>query len=140
MLKADEIFRNIFNFSKSKLVGDTAKQQGFKDVINDFAGVAFVGGIVTGTYGMYKGTVKGIAKGASKLGKSIYGKVGSDEKEFINKKLGGKYGFPYGCEGRIDAIDDEIIDDLYKSNCVYLFVGLETGSERMQEISKKRLH
>ncbi len=61
-------------------------------------------------------------------------------KEFINKKLGGKYGFPYGCEGRIDAIDDEIIDDLYKSNCVYLFVGLETGSERMQEISKKRLH
>lgn len=87
MLKADEIFRNIFNFDKSKLVGDTAKQEGLKDIVNDFAGIAFVGGIVSGTYGLYRGSVKGISKKASKLGKSIYGKVSPEGKEIVNNYL-----------------------------------------------------
>lgn len=61
-------------------------------------------------------------------------------KEFVSKKINENYNFPYGCEGRIDAIDDEIINDLSDSNCVYIFVGLESGSKRIQKIAKKNLN
>jgi len=60
-------------------------------------------------------------------------------KEFVNlkKKLG--YNFTYACLGRIDAVDDIVIDELMDSRCVSVFFGIETGSQRMQTIIRKNL-
>lgn len=61
-------------------------------------------------------------------------------KKFVNEKRKGNYSFEYGCEGRIDAVDDEIIKLLHESNCKYFFVGIETGSARIQKICRKGLN
>lgn len=83
MLKADEIFRNIFSFDRSKLIGETAKQEKFADVIKGFAGITFVGQMATGAYGLVTGT----ASAVSKQGKQIYKKMSPEIKEKINEKL-----------------------------------------------------
>ena len=60
-------------------------------------------------------------------------------KDFATQKIEKGYIFRYGCEGRIDLIDNKLIKLLAISDCCYLFVVLETGSKRMQEICRKRL-
>lgn len=59
--------------------------------------------------------------------------------EFASRKIQEKCSFEYGCAGRIDLIDDEVIDLLVKSGCRYIFVGLETGSVKMQKVCRKKL-
>lgn len=60
MLSADEIFRNIFNFDKSSLSSEAAKQEGYKEILNKFSGVLFAAQ-------MTKLTVKGV-KAVGKFG------------------------------------------------------------------------
>lgn len=83
MLKSDEIFRNIFSFDRSKLSEETAKQQGYKEIIKDFAGVAFIGQMATGAYGMATGG----AKIATKPIKWVYKGMKSQTKEKIEEHL-----------------------------------------------------
>ena len=60
-------------------------------------------------------------------------------KEFASYKLENNYFFPYVCEGRIDALDFEMIDLLYETNCRSIFFGIESGSEKIQKLSRKNL-
>ncbi|GHU36567.1 hypothetical protein FACS1894193_07590 [Bacilli bacterium] len=60
-------------------------------------------------------------------------------KEFANYKLENSYSFPYVCEGRIDALDFEMIDLLYETNCRSIFFGIESGSKKIQRLSRKNL-
>lgn len=57
--------------------------------------------------------------------------------EFAVKKYAMNYDFKYNCEGRIDTITPEIIGLLKATGCISVFVGLETGSQRIQRICRK---
>lgn len=60
--------------------------------------------------------------------------------EFAVKKYAMNYDFKYNCEGRIDTITPEIIGLLKATGCISVFVGLETGSQRIQRICRKNLN
>lgn len=68
MLSADEIFRNIFNFNKSKLMQDAAKIQNFKDIKKELAGGIFALQLAKGTIG----AAKGVGEFAVNTGKNAY--------------------------------------------------------------------
>ena len=69
ILSADEIFRNIFEFDKrSSLSKETAKQESYKELMEDFAGAVFAGQAIKGAWGIAKGA-GAIAFGA---GKTVY--------------------------------------------------------------------
>ena len=61
-------------------------------------------------------------------------------KEFIKIKKQRKLDFSYGFATRIDLLDDETINMLAQSSCRYVYCGIETGSDRMQKISKKNIN
>lgn len=68
MLKADELFRDIFNFGKSALVKDTAKVEEIKDIKESLAGGLFAWQIARTSTRM----VKDFAKGTKKTVKGVY--------------------------------------------------------------------
>jgi radical SAM superfamily enzyme YgiQ (UPF0313 family) len=47
--------------------------------------------------------------------------------------------FTWSCSARTDCIDDELIHFMAKAGCRGIFFGIETGSERMQKVIKKKL-
>jgi radical SAM superfamily enzyme YgiQ (UPF0313 family) len=47
--------------------------------------------------------------------------------------------FKYGFAGRADLITAESLDLLKRTGCIYVYLGIETGSVRMQKITKKNL-
>lgn len=47
--------------------------------------------------------------------------------------------FQYGFAGRADLVSEKNLDLLRRTGCVYVFLGIETGSERMQKITRKNL-
>lgn len=56
-------------------------------------------------------------------------------KDLINMKLK----ITWSCSARIDCLDSELLYYMSKSGCTDIFLGIETGSQRMQDIIKKRL-
>lgn len=50
-------------------------------------------------------------------------------------------GFPiqWGCSARVDCLDKELIDIMIDAGMVAIFVGIETGSPRMQKVIRKNL-
>lgn len=51
-------------------------------------------------------------------------------------------GTPYywKCSSRVDVLDEELIELLCRAGCVSIFLGIETGSERMQKTINKNLN
>jgi hypothetical protein len=47
--------------------------------------------------------------------------------------------FRWSCSARTDCIDDELMSRMSRAGCTGLFFGIDTGSERMQEVINKRL-
>ena len=47
--------------------------------------------------------------------------------------------FVWNCSARADCIDEEMLDDMAASKCTAIYIGVETGSPRMQEIVNKKL-
>ena len=47
--------------------------------------------------------------------------------------------FTWICSSRVDTLDEEMIDAMAKCGCVWVYLGVETGSERMQKIISKNL-
>ena len=47
--------------------------------------------------------------------------------------------FQYGFAGRADLVTENNLELLKRTGCVYVFLGIETGSERMQKITRKNL-
>jgi radical SAM superfamily enzyme YgiQ (UPF0313 family) len=43
------------------------------------------------------------------------------------------------CSARLDSLDADIINAMSDAGCVEVFIGIETGSERMQEVINKKL-
>jgi radical SAM superfamily enzyme YgiQ (UPF0313 family) len=47
--------------------------------------------------------------------------------------------FKYGFAGRADLITDKTLELLKRTGCVYVYLGIETGSVHLQKITKKNL-
>ena len=60
-------------------------------------------------------------------------------KEFCKKVIETKKHFDWTCSSRIDVLDKEMIILMKEANCTYMFVGIESGSPRMQKILHKNL-
>lgn len=86
ILSADEIFRNIFNFDKSSISSDTAKQEGYKEAMNKFTGAVFVGQMLKGTIGGVT-FVGGVATNGLKKGSRFVSKAFPGVKDAIENKL-----------------------------------------------------
>ncbi len=47
--------------------------------------------------------------------------------------------FTWGCSARTDCIDDELLQLMASAGCTGIFFGIETGSQRLQDVIKKKL-
>lgn len=56
---------------------------------------------------------------------------------FCNAIMG--KGYTWGVSARVDCVDKEMLEIMWDAGCRGIYFGLETGSERMQKISKKKL-
>lgn len=50
-----------------------------------------------------------------------------------------KRSFKWSCSARMDCVDEELLKQMKDAGCRGIYYGIETGSKRMQEISKKKL-
>ncbi len=48
-------------------------------------------------------------------------------------------GYTWKCSARMDCVDDELLERMSSAGCSSIYYGIESGSERMQKISKKHL-
>lgn len=46
-------------------------------------------------------------------------------------------GIKWGAQSRADTIDDELAREMYKAGCMVLFIGFESGSQRMLDLLRK---
>jgi len=60
--------------------------------------------------------------------------------DFCQTLINGQYGFTWGCSARVDCVTSDLLGKMATAGCVGIFFGIETGSERLQPIVKKRLH
>ncbi len=56
-----------------------------------------------------------------------------------NKLIEANRGYTWGCSSRVDVLSEELIDLLYKAGCRSVFLGIETGSQRIQKEINKNL-
>jgi radical SAM superfamily enzyme YgiQ (UPF0313 family) len=47
--------------------------------------------------------------------------------------------FTWGCSARTDCIDDDLLALMARAGCTGIFFGIETGSQRLQEVINKKL-
>jgi len=60
-------------------------------------------------------------------------------REFCQRLIDSRRGYKWSCSARADSFDAELIDLMKESNCFAIFLGIETGSNRMQRVIKKNL-
>jgi radical SAM superfamily enzyme YgiQ (UPF0313 family) len=48
--------------------------------------------------------------------------------------------YTWNCSARMDCVDPELLERMYAAGCRSIYFGIEAGTQRMQEISKKRLN
>ncbi|MGW1179163.1 B12-binding domain-containing radical SAM protein [Kitasatospora sp. NPDC002543] len=58
---------------------------------------------------------------------------------FCEALLDGGHGFEWACSARTDRVDDELLATMAAAGCRGMFFGIETGSQRMQPLVRKRL-
>lgn len=60
--------------------------------------------------------------------------------DFCKALIHADLGVTWGCSARIDTLDYETIKLLAESNCRRIYLGIETGSKRMQHIINKNIN
>lgn len=48
-------------------------------------------------------------------------------------------GLTWSCSARVDCVDNSLLHRMFAAGCRAIYYGIETGSQRMQEVSLKRL-
>ena len=59
--------------------------------------------------------------------------------EFCEYVLSTGLKFNWGCSARTDRVDQELLNLMYRAGCRTMYFGIETGSQRIQKIVKKKL-
>lgn len=57
--------------------------------------------------------------------------------QFCEAMLGRSY--TWGCSARVDCVDADLLELMWRAGCRGIYFGIESGSERMQAVSRKRL-
>jgi hypothetical protein len=60
--------------------------------------------------------------------------------EFCEALMGCEEEFKWTCSARTDCVDDELIAFMAKAGCTGIFFGIETGSDRLQRVIRKKLN
>lgn len=60
--------------------------------------------------------------------------------EFSRLLIDAQCGFTWGCSARVDCVTPELLELMAAAGCTGIFFGIETGSQRLQPMVKKRLH
>ena len=60
--------------------------------------------------------------------------------EFCEKLIKKELQIKWGCSARIDTLDKELIYKMVEAGCAEIFIGIETGSKKMQKIVNKNLN
>jgi len=60
-------------------------------------------------------------------------------RNFCDELLNSGLEVSWGCSARLDTLDFDIIDHMVRANCKRIYIGIETGSEKMQKAIKKNL-
>nr|WP_294485569.1 radical SAM protein [uncultured Anaerosporobacter sp.] len=60
--------------------------------------------------------------------------------EFCQYLIDNDTGYSWGCSSRVDVLDFDLIDLMSRSNCTSIYIGIETGSSRMQKEINKNLN
>lgn len=60
--------------------------------------------------------------------------------DFCNTLINEELGFDWTCSSRIDVLDKDLLDTMKQANCTSIYLGIETGSKRMQKILAKNLN
>lgn len=59
---------------------------------------------------------------------------------FCEQLIEQQKGYYWGCSSRVDVLTHSLIDSMVQAGCVGVFLGIETGSDRMQKILNKNLN
>ncbi len=59
---------------------------------------------------------------------------------FCQALIEGGYSFKWSCSARVDRVDADLLDQMAQAGCTGIFFGVETGSQRLQSVIKKRLN
>lgn len=59
--------------------------------------------------------------------------------EFCDKLLETNLNITWSCSARLDTLNDDLLDLMYLAGCRKIYLGIETGSSRMQKIISKNL-
>jgi len=59
--------------------------------------------------------------------------------EFCQKLIENGRAYKWACSSRVDALDDEMLEQFKNSKCESIYLGIETGSIRMQRILNKNI-
>ena len=60
--------------------------------------------------------------------------------EFCNKIVISKTEIEWSCSARADTLDEEMISLMARAGCKKIYLGIETGSQRMQKVINKNLN
>ncbi|MEK3792407.1 radical SAM protein [Paenibacillus sp. FSL R7-0204] len=60
--------------------------------------------------------------------------------EFCNRLITEDLPFNWSCSSRIDILDDETIQLMWRAKCTDIYIGIETGSTHMQKNVKKNIN
>ncbi|WP_162551054.1 B12-binding domain-containing radical SAM protein [Paenibacillus tepidiphilus] len=60
--------------------------------------------------------------------------------EFCNRLIAEDLPFHWSCSSRIDILDDETIRLMWEAKCTDIYIGIETGSQHMQQNVKKNIN
>ena len=61
-------------------------------------------------------------------------------RDFSRLLIARQHGFKWGCSARVDCVTPELFEEMAAAGCEGIFFGIETGSQRMQPVVKKKLH
>lgn len=61
-------------------------------------------------------------------------------REFCKTLKAENLGFVWACSSRADTIDKDLIDEMVSAGMKSMYLGIETGSPRMQELTHKKLN
>lgn len=60
--------------------------------------------------------------------------------DFCERLLESKMNIVWGCSSRLDVLDDKMIMIMKKANCNFIYLGFESGSQRIQQAINKNLN
>jgi radical SAM superfamily enzyme YgiQ (UPF0313 family) len=59
--------------------------------------------------------------------------------EFCKTVRGANPGFTWGCSGRVNLMTEDLVANMANSGCVLIGYGIESGSQKMLDIMKKKV-